>query len=168
VTRRRSTSFGIMPVHLTVAGRNDPLFHGLGDPFYGADFRDWQVVRPDRRALDALGARVLALEKVRPHVPLERSVMAMRLSPEVVALQFHPEADLEGVRRVYFKPERQEWVLRQRDRAKYDEIVARIEDPRYLEPTHRTILPSFLRDAVTRLRPPSGTSVRPPDSAAGR
>jgi len=151
VTRRRSTSFGVMPIHLTAAGRQDPLFRGLSDPFYGLDFRDWQVVQPDRWVLDALGGSVLALEKPRPHVPLERSVMALRLSPEVVGLQFHPEADLEGVRRVYVDPERQAWVLRRRGQAKVDEIAARVEDPRYLEPTHRTVLPSFLRDAVARL-----------------
>ena len=40
VTDRHSKSFGVMPVHKTEDGENEPLFNGLPDPFHAADFRD--------------------------------------------------------------------------------------------------------------------------------
>ncbi|MDP5122124.1 MAG: GMP synthase, partial [Spirosomaceae bacterium] len=30
ITKRKSTSFGVMPVHVTPAGKNDPFYEGLG------------------------------------------------------------------------------------------------------------------------------------------
>ena len=111
VVERRSESFGIFPVHLTDAGQNDTLFKNLDDPFYAADFRHWQVVEPDPRAMADLDAEVLALEKIRPHVPLEQATMAMRLSPELVGVQFHPEAHPPGMRRKFLEPERMQYVV---------------------------------------------------------
>ena len=47
ITRRKSTAFGVFPVHVLPAGQLDPIFNGLNDPFYVVDSRDWQVVHPD-------------------------------------------------------------------------------------------------------------------------
>jgi GMP synthase-like glutamine amidotransferase len=46
-----------------------------------------------------LGVTILRLEKERPHVNLERAIMAIRFSKEVFGTQFHPEADGEGMLR---------------------------------------------------------------------
>ncbi len=73
ITRRRSTAFGVFPVHLQQDGREEPLFNGLADPFFAVDSRDYQVTDPDEQRLLQLGAHVLAIEKERPHVPLERA-----------------------------------------------------------------------------------------------
>jgi homoserine O-succinyltransferase/O-acetyltransferase len=97
VVRRKSDSFGIMPVHLTENGRQDPLLSKLKDTFYAADFREWQVLQPKTTTFRALGASILAIEKERPHVPLERALMALRVSNEIIGTQFHPEADPEGM-----------------------------------------------------------------------
>jgi len=148
VTRRRSPSFGVMPVHLTPAGRTDPLFAGLPDPFYAVDNRDWQVVQPSSRALDALGGRVLALEKVRPHVALERAVTAMRLSPEVVGVQFHPEAEPESLLAYFRRPELRRDIVLHHGEAKYADVLAKVADPGLLARTYRTVIPNFLRAAL--------------------
>jgi len=46
ITKRKSTSFGVMTVHKTEAGMNDPILEGLANPFYAIDSRDYQVVQP--------------------------------------------------------------------------------------------------------------------------
>ena len=151
VTRRRSHSFGVFPVHKTAAGKAEPLFEGLADPFYAADFRHWQVVRPDYNQLQALGGHILALEKERPHVPLERAVMAIRLSPEFIGTQFHPEADPENMRIHFTAPEQQEKIIREHGQEKYQKILHRLTHDSYLLPTYRKVLPTFLHQAIQQL-----------------
>ena len=153
VIPRGSRSFGIFPVHPTEAGRRDPLFEGLEEPFYAADFRDWQVVQPNHDRLDELGGSVLALEKRRDHVPLERAVMAIRISPHLVGVQFHPEADPEGMIRHFSKPDKADKVVMEHGREKYDRMLARMEDPAFLQRTYEAVIPRFLRDAVHKSRP---------------
>ena len=97
ITKRHKKSFGTFPVHKTPAGSADPLFMGLTDPFTVADFRFYQAISPDHERIHDLGAEILLLEKERPHVPYERAIMGVRFSPTVIALQFHPEADPEGM-----------------------------------------------------------------------
>lgn len=148
VTRRRSESFGIFPVYLTDAGRDDPALRGLQNLFYGADFRDWQIVRPDAMRLADMGAEVLALEKIRPHVELERAIMAIRFTPHIVGTQFHPEADPEGMLVHFRQPERRAAIIARHGQEKYERIVHRIAHPDFLARTHGTLLPNFLRDSI--------------------
>ena len=94
VIKRKSTSFGVFPIHmLKHQGSVDPVFNGLQDPFYGVDSRDYQVVQPNKQRVHEMGGEILCIEKERPHVPLERAVMAIRFNPYMVGTQFHPEAD---------------------------------------------------------------------------
>ena len=70
LSRRRSTSFGIFPIHLTAAGRKDPLFQGLNDPFLAVDSRDYQVTRPDAAPAQRTGrAGAGSGEKPPPRAP---------------------------------------------------------------------------------------------------
>ncbi len=80
VKRRKSTAFGIMPVHKTKKGKEEFVLEGLQNPFYAVDSRDYQVVKPRKKRFKSLGCKVLCKEKKRPHVPLERAVMAIRFS----------------------------------------------------------------------------------------
>lgn len=153
VIQRRSEAFGIFPTEQTVAGRADPLFDGLPDPFYAADFRKWQVVQPSGVVFQEIGGTVLAIEKERPHVPLERALMGIRISPELVGLQFHPEADPSGMTLHFTQPERREHVIRHHGEEKYDRILRRMGDENFLKRTHDTVVPNFLRQAVEALRP---------------
>ena len=153
VTKRRTPSFGILPVHKTEAGERDPIFSKLPEPFYAADFRRWQVVQPDHARLRSLGAEILALEKIRPHVDLERALMAIRLSPEILGTQFHPEADPKGMLKHFLKPERRAFVIEHHGAEKYERILHHLREPNELTITHDTVLPLFLKNAVARLRP---------------
>lgn len=151
VSRRKSTSFGVLPVHLTLAGLTDPVLQGLPEPFYAVDSRDYQLAHLDWERLAELGAEVLCLEKERPHVPLARAVMAIRFTPEVLGTQFHPEADGEGMLRYMLTDERKQQVITTYGEDKYDEMVRLLADANTIEHTESIILPTFLRRAVAQL-----------------
>lgn len=141
---RKSTSFGVFPAHKTLAGHAEQLFAQLPDPFYTVDSRDWQVVGVDMGHLGAFGAEILAIEKERAHVPLERAVMAVRFSPEMIGTQFHPEADANGMRRHLLDGERRQKVIEQHGLAKYEDMVAHLEDPDKIMLTQHMVIPTFL------------------------
>lgn len=151
VSRRKSTSFGVLPVHLTAAGQREAVFQGLPNPFYIVDSRDYQLTHLRPQRLAELGAVVLCLEKDRPHVPLARAIMAIRFTPEVFGTQFHPEADGEGMLRYMRTDERRQQVIGTYGAAKYDEMVRLLADPEAIERTEAVIIPTFLRRAVARL-----------------
>ncbi|HEX8657704.1 MAG TPA: GMP synthase [Hymenobacter sp.] len=151
VSKRKSTSFGVLPVHLTPEGLADPVLHGLPDPFFVVDSRDYQLTHLDPSRMAALGAEVLCLEKERPHVPLERAVMAIRFTPEVFGSQFHPEADGDGMLRYMLTDERKQQVITAYGEAKYEEMVHLLADPNTIERTESVIVPTFIRRAVAQL-----------------
>ena len=152
VSKRKSTSFGITPIHMTDQGRGDVLYQGLTDPFYAADFRDWQVVQPDSDKIAEMGGCILSIEKERPKVPLERATTGIRLNRAMVGVQFHPEADVEGMLMHFRQEHRRKHVIDHHGEAKYEETMDRMSHPDYLDLTHRTILPNFLRDAIMSLK----------------
>jgi len=162
LSKRKSTSLGIFPIPKTEAGQLDPLLSVLPDPFYVMDSRDYQVTQPDTERMTELGVEILALEKERPHVPLEQAVMAIRFSDEVFGTQFHPEADSEGMLRYMKTEEKRRQVIENHGEEKYLEMVQLLQDPNALELTDAAILPTFLRTAIETLTAqtvPAGVSV---------
>lgn len=151
IVKRKSKSFGIFPVHPTPAGKREPLFNGLPNPFWVADFRDWQAVQPNHKKLKEMGAEILAMEKIRPHVPLERAIMGIRFSPEMIALQFHPEADPDGMLVHFLDPERRAVIIEEFSENKYLEMIEGLNDSEKIRLTHALILPLFLRRSLSAL-----------------
>jgi len=145
---RKSTSFGVMPVHKTRYGENDPIFKNLPDPLYAVDSRDYQLIQPDLDVFRMHGAKILALEKIRTHVEYERAIMAVRFSDEFIGTQFHPEADPVGMKIHFEKPEIREKVIDNFGQAKYDSMMEHIDDPDKIELTHDTVLPLFIENAL--------------------
>ncbi|MCS6968121.1 MAG: GMP synthase [Bernardetiaceae bacterium] len=152
VTQRRSTSFGVFPVHKTIEGRSDSILGRLPDPFYAVDSRDWQVIQPNFARLQEMGAQVLSLEKIRPHVNLERAVMAMRISNEFFGTQFHPEADPIGMSIYFQQEEKRQQVIQNHGLQKYQDMIAHLNDPDKILLTYSTILPTFLSQAINSLQ----------------
>ena len=148
LSKRRSTSFGIFPIYKVAEGYTDPLLMGLPDPFYAVDSRDYQITEPDEERLNAMGATILCLEKPRPHVPLDRAVMAIRFSDEIIGTQFHPEADNEGMLRHFMTDLKRRQVITNFGQQKYDEMVAYLQDPDKIALTESIILPGALRQAI--------------------
>jgi GMP synthase-like glutamine amidotransferase len=152
VNMRKSPSFGILPIHQTVAGKNEPLFEGLSDPFYAVDSRLWQVIYPNEQRFIELGMQLLAIEKERPYVDLPRAMMAVRFSDYFFSTQFHPEADAKGIRTLLVKDEKKKEVVNEHGLDKYNEMLERLDDPDKLTHTQNTIIPNFLDQAVFGLQ----------------
>ena len=152
VIRRRSTAFGIFPVFPTAEGEEDLIFYGLGNPFHSVDSRDWQVVNPDEALMADSGIKVLAIEKERPHVDLERCIMAVRFSNEVVATQFHPEADPVGMKMYLLQEEKKKAIIANHGEQKYHDMLASLDDPQRIKLTQQVILPNFLNQAINALQ----------------
>ena len=153
VLLRRSKAFGTFPVHLTPDGSMEPYFEVLPNPFCAADFRLWQVVQPDHEAFEQMGAKILALEKIRPHIPLERAIMAIRFSREFFGVQFHPEADPEGMRIHFSQPDKKANIIEEHGLEKFEQMMSDLDQADKIPLTFNTILPTFLDDAIQMLSP---------------
>lgn len=152
VKERNSYSFGIFPVHKTEDGLEEKLFKNLSDPFYAADFRGYQVINPNDKVIEDLGAKITALEKIRPHVDYERAIMSIRINDQIFGTQFHPEADRASMYYHFKKPERKEQVISKYGENKYFEMLDLLERPDTISLTRENVLPLFIKDAVNELR----------------
>jgi len=148
VCKRKSTSFGVFPVHQLQEGEEEIIFEGLKDPFYVVDSRDYQVIEPNHARLRELGAKILAIEKNRPHVPYERAIMAIRFNDYFIGTQFHPEADAIGMRLYLQTEEKKATVIANHGEAKWESMVEQLGDPDKILWTYTCILPNFLNNAV--------------------
>ena len=153
VTPRRTLGFGTFPMHITAAGQDDPIFTHLEDPFTAADFRRFQVIQPNGQRMEELGATIIALEKDRPHVDLERAAMAIRWTTEMVGTQFHPEADAEGMLQHFSRPDIKAEVIKEHGREKWITLMADLSDETKIAHTHDAVIPGFLRRAISVLQP---------------
>lgn len=144
VTRRKSRAFGIYPMNKTSSGASDPLLDELGDPFWVVDSREWQVIQPHPEEMAELGAEILAIERERPHVPLERAAMMIRFTPEIVGTQFHPEADESSMEFYLNNPERLQKMLDAVGEEKVEKIRSHLGDKQGINHTHHSLIPTFL------------------------
>lgn len=148
VTKRRSTSFGILPMHKTKSGQHEILFKDLDDPFYAVDSRDYQVIGPKEWKLDTLDGKVLCIEKNRPNIALERAVMAIRFSSEIFGTQFHPEADAEGMTRYFEREDKKAIVIKKHGKKKYQDMLDHLDDNDKIMRTNQVLIPQFLKLAT--------------------
>jgi GMP synthase-like glutamine amidotransferase len=149
VTHRKSTAFGVFPVHLQEEGKEEPVFAGLQDPFFAVDSRSYQVIQPDQQRMAEMGARVLAIEKERPHVPLERAIMALRFSEYMIGTQFHPEADAVGMSMYLQREDRKATVVAEYGEEKWRSMIQQLDDPDKIRWTYSHVIPNFLDYALS-------------------
>lgn len=148
LSKRKSTAFGVFPIHIIDEGKGEPLFSGLPDPFYAVDSRDYQVTSPDYHKIEEMGALVLAIEKERPHVPLERAVMALRFNDHMIGTQFHPEADAEGMTRYLQRQDKKDTVIENHGLDKWQSMIDHLNDPDKISSTYSHVIPNFLDQAI--------------------
>ncbi len=111
VCKRKSTSFGVFPMTMMGGAKEEVVFEGLHNPFYAVDSRDYQVIEPNYDVIEKMGAKLLAIEKERPHVAFERAIMAVRFNDYFIGTQFHPEADAVGMQIHLQKPDKKATVI---------------------------------------------------------
>ncbi len=148
ITKRRSTAFGVFPVHMLEPGHNETVFEGLRDPFYAVDSRDHQVIQPNHEMLAQTGGQVLCIEKARPHVPYERAVMGIRFNDFMIGTQFHPEADASGMSMYLQTEEKRKTVIESHGLEKLNSMLEHLNDPDKIMWTHAHILPNFLNQSI--------------------
>ncbi len=151
VSKRKSTSFGVFPVHYLADASTDTVFLGLTDPFYAVDSRDYQVTQPGHNRIKEIGGKILAIEKNRPHIPLERAVMAIRFNSYMVGTQFHPEADAVGMSMYLQRPEKKQIVVENHGIEKWQSMIDQLGDPDKILHTYAHILPNFLTHAIHKM-----------------
>ncbi|HEX5552519.1 MAG TPA: GMP synthase [Chitinophagaceae bacterium] len=148
VCLRKSPSYGVFPVHKTTEGAKEKIFQDLDDPFYAVDSREWQVIDPSEKQLKATGATILALEKERPHVPLQRALMAVRFSPYFVGTQFHPEADPAAMAVYMQEKEKKSQMIADLGEEKYNKMLTQLMDPGKITHIRNMVIPSFMDIAL--------------------
>ncbi len=153
VSKRKSTAFGVFPMHLLTDGKNEAVFNNLRDPFYSVDSRDYQVIDPNHNRLLQMGASILAIEKERPHIPLERAIMAIRFNENMIGTQFHPEADAIGMSLYLQTDEKKKTVIDNHGLEKWQSMIEHLNDPEKIMWTYAHILPNFLLVAIETLQP---------------
>lgn len=152
VSKRKSTAFGVFPIHMLDAGKDDQVFDALKDPFYGVDSRDYQVVQPNHDLLNEMGAKILCIEKVRPHVPYERALMGIRFNDYMIGTQFHPEADAPGMSMYLQTEEKKKTVIESHGEDKLRSMLEHLNDPDKIAWTYSHILPNFLNQSIEHLQ----------------
>ena len=135
----RSVSGSQLPlVFSTYTRRKTPgktLLQNPAGSFYAVDSREWQLIQPNAEEVISHDAVVLAIEKRRDHVPYERAIAAMRLTPYIYMTQFHPEADASGMLHYFKMPEKKQHVLEHHGDWKLEEMIMHLSDPiRYRSP----------------------------------
>lgn len=151
ITQRKSTAFGIFPISMTEEGSQDPVFKGLPNPFYAVDSRDWQVISGDEDDFENNSSAVAAIEKYRPHVDLERCIMSIHFSKEVMGTQFHPEADPTGMKMYLLQEDKKKVIIQEHGEDKYLDMLRSLDDPNRISLTQKLILPNFLDEAIQQL-----------------
>lgn len=147
VCQRNSYSFGVMPIHKAREGKRNFLLENLPDPFYAVDSRAYQCIDPNLNQLKSLKMTIIAIEKMRPHIHLQRAIMAIRFSPEIFGTQFHPEANPESMIENLKDDHNKNAMIENFGMEKYLETIDRIEDVDKIILTQQQILPRFLQQA---------------------
>jgi homoserine O-succinyltransferase/O-acetyltransferase len=148
VWKRKSTAFGVFPVHMLEAGKEEPVFDGLRDPFYAVDSRDHQVIQPNHELLYKRGGKILCIEKMRSHVPYERAVMGIRFNEYMIGTQFHPEADAHGMSLHLQTEDKKKTVIENHGEEKWLSMLQHLNDPDKIVWTYSHVLPNFLNQSV--------------------
>jgi len=151
ISLRKNESFGILPVDKTEAGETDSLLKELNSPFYGADFRRYEVIYPNEARIKELDASITAIENPDLDIDENRALMAVRFSNAWYGTQFHPEAHPDGMVHYLRRSDKKEMIIANFGLNTYEEMMHNALHPDRLAHTRDLILPGFLKDAMDRI-----------------
>ncbi|MCX8106794.1 MAG: hypothetical protein N3D80_13085 [Ignavibacterium album] len=151
VNKRFLKSFGVKQFSKTEDGDKDLILAGITNPLYAADIRQWQVVNPDYKHLNELGAKILSWEIPEEENKANPALGAVRISNEIVGTQFHPEADPASMLYHFRQKERKEYIINRYGEKVYHQMIEWLEDEDKIKLTRKTVLPSFLNNAINEL-----------------
>jgi len=144
VTKREGkVRFGVFPCSKQPAGKSDSLFNQLPDPFLMVENRSWQCIPVEQNRLNRLGIKVLATE----NQDTASALLALRITPNWIGTQFHPEAGIASMRQQYQNDQKK--VDSKNGEGKWEELMKLLESLNpSLDQTHETLLPGFLQTAA--------------------
>ncbi|MEP0860125.1 MAG: GMP synthase [Ignavibacterium sp.] len=151
VNKRFLNSFGVKQFSKTEDGSKDLILSELTNPLFAADIRQWQVVNPDYKHLEELGAKILSWEVPEEENKNNPALGAVRISNEIVGTQFHPEADPASMLYHFRQKERKEYIISRYGEEIYHQMIEWLEDDDKIKLTRKTVLPSFLNNAINEL-----------------
>jgi homoserine O-succinyltransferase len=146
VCLRKSRQIGVLPVHTLI---EDDLFNGLQETFYALESRSYQIIAPNDEKIKSMNAQIMALEKMRPKVPLERAIMAIRFSENMYGVQFHPEAALNDLIVYFNNPETKQSIIEEFGLEKWERIIDHLDQDSPINATYTHFIPNFLDKAIT-------------------
>jgi GMP synthase-like glutamine amidotransferase len=91
------------------------------------------------------------LRKDRPHIPLERAVMAIRFNDYMIGTQFHPEADAVGMTMYLQRDDKKKTVIENHGFEKWESMISHLNDPDKILWTYSHIIPNFLSNSIEQL-----------------
>ena len=147
VCLRKSKQIGILPVHTLI---EDDLFLGLQETFYAFESRSYQIIAPNDEKIKEMGAQILALEKMRPAIPLERAIMAIKFSKNMYGVQFHPEAELIELRKYFNETSTKETIINEFSQEKWLNILGHLGNDSPIINTYKNLIPNFLDKAINK------------------
>jgi len=145
VCLRKSKQIGVLPVHSLI---EDELFKGLQETFYALESRSYQIIAPNDDNIRIMEAKIIALEKMRPKVPLERAIMAIQFSEKMYGVQFHPEAALHELVQYFNEPATKQSIIDEFSLAKWERIVNHLDESSPIKATYSHFIPNFLDKAI--------------------
>jgi homoserine O-succinyltransferase len=145
VSLRRSRQIGILPVHTLI---EDELFNGLQETFYALESRSYQIIAPNDEKIRLMKAQIMALEKMRPKVPLERAIMAIKFSEKMYGVQFHPEAALNDLITYFNQPDTKASIIEEFGIEKWERIIDHLDETSPINCTYTHLIPNFLDKAI--------------------
>jgi hypothetical protein len=116
------------------------------------------VIQPDALRLEEIGGEILCLEKERPHIQLERAVMAVRFNPWMIGTQFHPEADPRGMSMYLQQEEKKRNIIDNHGFEKWQSMIEHLNDPDKIRLTHNQVLPNFILQSIAKINYPYSLS----------
>jgi len=145
ISLRRKRQIGILPVHPLI---QDSIFNGLNDPFYTLESRYYQITEPNDIQIEKMGAAIIALEKERPTIPLERAIMGVKFNEQMYGVQFHPEGAPQILNQYFNDPTTKQSIINEFGLEKWEGIMKQLEDDQEIEQTFSHFIPNFLNKAI--------------------
>jgi GMP synthase-like glutamine amidotransferase len=145
VCLRKSRQLGVLPVHALI---EDELFNGLEETFYAMESRSYQIIAPNDEKIIGMNAEIMALEKMRPSVPLERAIMAIKFSEKIYGVQFHPEAELKELVLYFNEASTKQNIIEEFGMEKWERILNHLDEHSPIQHTYTHLIPNFLDKAI--------------------
>lgn len=142
---RKSKQLGILPIHPTT---KHTIFAQLPNPFFAMESRLYQITEPNDAKIELMGAKIIALEKIRPQLPYERALMAVAFSERMIGVQFHPEATKEQLTKYFNTAAIKANVIEDFSKEKWHQINLSLQDDSKIKHTCSQFIPNFLHQML--------------------